>query len=190
MMMTSSSLRRSQQDPRAFGDFYREHAASVARYFARRVIDPEAALDLTAETFAQAFAGRRRFRGSTPQEARAWLYTVAQRQLAGYLRRGYADNDALRRLGLQRPEAGPEELAHIEELGAMGELRLRLASQMEELPAGYREAVRLRVVEELAYPEVAQQLAITEAAARMRVSRALAHLRSMLALEMSMEGNS
>jgi RNA polymerase sigma-70 factor, ECF subfamily len=190
MMMTASSLKRSQQDPRAFGAFYREHAASVARHFARRVIDPEAALDLTAETFAQAFAGRRRFRGSTQREARAWLYTIAQRQLAAYLRRGYAAKDALRRLGLQRPEAGPEELAHIEELGAMGDLRQCLASQMEDLPEGYREAVRLRVVEELAYPEVAQQLAITEAAARMRVSRALAHLRSVLALEMSMEGNS
>jgi RNA polymerase sigma-70 factor (ECF subfamily) len=64
-MMAASSLQRSQQDPRAFGDFYSKHAAAVARHFARRVIDPEAALDLTAETFAQAYAGRRRFRGAT-----------------------------------------------------------------------------------------------------------------------------
>jgi RNA polymerase sigma-70 factor (ECF subfamily) len=189
-MMAASSLKRSQQDPRAFGDFYGEHAVAVARHFARRVIDPEAALDLTAETFAQAYAGRRRFRGATEQEARAWLYTIAQRQLAAYLRQGYADDDALTRLGLERPEAGPEELVRIEELGAMGDLRQRLARQMQDLPEGYREAVRLRVVEELAYPEVAQQLAITEPAARMRVSRALAYLRSVLAPEMSVEGNS
>ena len=189
-MMAASSLKRSHQDPRAFGDFYREHATAVTRHFARRVIDPEAALDLTAETFAQAYAGRRGFRGTTEQEARAWLYTIAQRQLAAYLRQGYADNDALTRLGLERPEGSPEELARIEELGAMSDLRLRLARTMEDLPEGYREAVRLRVVEELAYPEVAQRLAITEPAARMRVSRALARLRSVLALELSVEGNS
>jgi RNA polymerase sigma-70 factor (ECF subfamily) len=188
--MAPSSLKRSQKDPRAFGEFYRENAAALARHFARRVIDPEAALDLTAETFAQAYAGRRRFRGATEQEARAWLYTIAQRQLAAYLRQGYADDDARTRLRLERPEASPDELERIEELGAMGDLRRRLASQLEDLPAGYRDAVRLRVVEELAYPEVALQLSITEPAARMRVSRALAQLRLVLKLEMSTEDRS
>jgi RNA polymerase sigma-70 factor, ECF subfamily len=187
MVMAPSSLQRSQQDPRAFGDFYREHVIAVARHFARRVIDPEAALDLTAETFAQAYAGRRRFRGATEQEARAWLYTIAQRQLAAYLRQGYADESARTRLHLERPEASSEELVRVEELGQMGDLRQRVSSKLEDLPEGYREAVRLRVVEELGYPEVAQQLSITEPAARMRVSRALAQLRSVLTLEMSTE---
>jgi RNA polymerase sigma-70 factor, ECF subfamily len=179
--MTASSLKRSKQDPRAFGDFYREQATAITRYFARRVVDAEAALDLTAETFAQAYAGRRAFRGNTDEEARAWLYLIAQRQLAAYLRRGYADREALSRLGLQRPEAGAEELQRVEELGGMGDLRALLARQMEDLPQGYREAVRLRVVEELPYVEVAERLAITETAARMRVSRALGHLRTVLA---------
>jgi hypothetical protein len=58
---------------------------------------------------------------------------------------------------------------------------------VDELPEGCREAVRLRVVEELDYPEIAQQLSISEPAARMRVSRALARLRSLMTLEMSPE---
>jgi RNA polymerase sigma-70 factor (ECF subfamily) len=186
--MAESALRRSKRDPRAFGDFYRAHAAAVTRHFARRVVDAEAALDLTAETFAQAYAGRRGFRGSTDEEARAWLYTIAQRQLAGYLRRGYADREARSRLGLQRPEADAEELQRVEELGGMSDLRAQLARQMEDLPEGYREAVRLRVVEELPYLEVARRLAITETAARMRVSRALGHLRTILARGVSPEG--
>lgn len=179
--MAESSLKRSRQDPRAFGEFYREHAVAITRYFARRVVDAEAALDLTAETFAQAYAGRRRFRGNTDEEARAWLYMIAQRQLAGYLRRGYADREALSRLGLQRPEADAGDLERIEELGDMSDLRALLARHMEDLPEGYREAVRLHVIEELPYREVAQRLAITETAARMRVSRALGHLRTALA---------
>jgi len=186
--MAESSLTRSKHDPPAFGDFYREHAVAITRYFARRVIDAEAALDLTAETFAQAYAARRGFRGSSDEEARAWLYVIAQRQLSDYLRRGYADRATLLRLGLQRPAADAEELQRVEELGGMSDLRALLARQMEDLPEGYREAVRLRVVEELPYLEVAQRLAITETAARMRVSRALAHLRTVLAPAVAREG--
>jgi RNA polymerase sigma-70 factor, ECF subfamily len=177
-----SALQRSKHDPRAFGDFYREQAASVTRYFARRVIDAEAALDLTAETFAQAYASRHRFRGGSDEEARAWLFTIAQRQLTGFLRRGYADRKALSRLGLERPAADAEELRRVEELGEMDDLRALLARQMQDLPSGYRDAVRLRVVEELPYLEVARRLSITETAARMRVSRALGQLRNVLVI--------
>jgi RNA polymerase sigma-70 factor (ECF subfamily) len=38
---------------------YRGHARTLLIFFARRVYDPEAAVDLVAETFAAAFAGRR-----------------------------------------------------------------------------------------------------------------------------------
>jgi RNA polymerase sigma-70 factor (ECF subfamily) len=186
--MAESPLRRSRRDPRAFGEFYRQHAATVTRHFARRVVDAEAALDLTAETFAQAYAGRRGFRGRSDEEARAWLYTIAQRQLAGYLRRGYADREAMTRLGLQRPEADAEELRRVEELGGMADLRAQIARQVQDLPEGYREAVRLRVVDELPYLEVAQRLSITETAARMRVSRALGHLRAAMAPGVSTKG--
>jgi RNA polymerase sigma-70 factor (ECF subfamily) len=179
--MAESPLKRSQQDPRAFAQFYREHATAVAQFFARRIFDGETALDLTAETFAQAYAGRRRFRGDTDEEARGWLYVIAERQLAGYLRRGYADQRTLTRLKLQRPEASADELARLEELAGIGELRALLRHHMGMLPDGHREAVRLRIVEELPYEEVAQRLAITETAARMRVSRALAQLRAVMA---------
>jgi hypothetical protein len=43
-----------------FSTLYRRHAEGVLGFFSRRTSEPQAALDLTAETFAQAFAGRRR----------------------------------------------------------------------------------------------------------------------------------
>jgi RNA polymerase sigma-70 factor (ECF subfamily) len=175
--MAASSLTRSRSDPRQFSCFYREQVESVTRFFASRLVDPEAALDLAAETFAQAYAGRRRFRGDTEEEARGWLFTIANRQLAGFLRKGYADRAARERLGLQRPAADSDELARVEELGDMKALRAVIGRQLEDLPEGIRDAVRLRVVDQLPYTEVAAQLAITETAARMRVSRALAALR-------------
>lgn len=44
----------------------------------RALLALEVARDLTAETFAQAFRGRRRFRGTTEAEAPAWLYTIGR----------------------------------------------------------------------------------------------------------------
>ena len=86
--MPEQALKRSKHDPPAFADFYRAEAIALTRFFALRVVDPEAALDLTAETFAQAYGSRRRFRGSSDEEARGWLFVIAQRQLSRHLRRG------------------------------------------------------------------------------------------------------
>lgn len=44
----------------------------MLRFSARRVLDAETAVDLYAETFAQAFRSRRGFKGATEQEARAY----------------------------------------------------------------------------------------------------------------------
>jgi hypothetical protein len=55
-------LARSRDDAAAFGELYRRHAAAIYRYHCRCTSDPDAAHDLTAETFAQAWLARDRFR--------------------------------------------------------------------------------------------------------------------------------
>jgi DNA-directed RNA polymerase specialized sigma24 family protein len=42
---------------------YGTHARPLVAYFARRTFDPQAATELMAETFAEAVADRRKFRG-------------------------------------------------------------------------------------------------------------------------------
>jgi RNA polymerase sigma-70 factor (ECF subfamily) len=54
-------LLAAADDPDAFAQFYRRHVGGVIAYFRRRTGDAELAADLTAETFAAALAGRRRF---------------------------------------------------------------------------------------------------------------------------------
>ena len=88
------------------------------------------------------------------------------------LRRGAAERRALRRAGVQAPSLDGEELARIEELAALGELRAAVAGALAELADEQRDAVRLRVVEELDYAAVAGRLGISEQAARARVARA------------------
>lgn len=173
-------MRRSVRQPEAFGDFFDAYFEDLLRYLTRRACDAEAGLDLTAESFAQAYLSRRRFRGSTEGEAAAWLYRIAKRQLARYFRKGAAEQRALRRLGLERPELDLETERQLERLASLNEVRVALSAELNELSPARREALQLRVIDELPYREVARRLEISEAAARARVSRALRELAAAL----------
>ena len=158
----------------AFGLFYDRHARAVLEYFARRTRDPEAAADLTAETFAAAIIARRRFRPG-PLPASAWLFGIARHKLADFERRGRAEDRALRRLRAQRPRLGEED-AQLVALMA-DEVSMQLLS---DLPVDERRAIEAHVLEGLEYGEIAAAAVITEPAARMRVSRGLQRLRARM----------
>src|SRR6202050_5421915 len=49
--LAAQPLSRIARDPAAFEAFYREHVTLVTRFVARRVADPHAVADLTAEVF-------------------------------------------------------------------------------------------------------------------------------------------
>ena len=168
------------RQPEAFGDFFDAYFEDLLRYLTRRACDTEAGLDLTAESFAQAYLSRRRFRGSTEGEAAAWLYRIARRQLARYFRKGAAEQPALRRLGLERPELDLETERQLERFASLDDVRTVLTAELSELSPARREALQLRVIDELPYREVARRLEISEAAARARVSRALRELAAAL----------
>jgi RNA polymerase sigma factor (sigma-70 family) len=177
------------QDADAFAALYDREAQTVLVFIARRTLDAELALDLTAETFAQAFRGRRSFRGSTEMEERAWLYTIARRQIARYHRRGGVERRALRALAAEVPAVHEDDIREIEEAAGLGELRAALGDELQRLSRNQREALRLRVVEDLPYPEVASSLGVTEATARARVSRGLRALAAALELRSITEGD-
>src|SRR3954465_4394107 len=88
-------------DADAFAAFYRRHARAVAGFFAARTRDAEVAADLTAETFAAALEGVRRFDPSRGP-AGAWLYGIAHHQLSRWQRRRRVDERARRRVGMER----------------------------------------------------------------------------------------
>lgn len=156
-----------------FDELYRRESDGMLVFFARRTFDPEAALDLTAETFAQAYLGWRGLRGRSREERQAWLYTIARRQLSRYLRRGRVEQHALRRLGIQTPSAHEDDLALIEERAGLAQLRGALHGELVRLSADQRRALELRIVQELPYAEIAHDLGISEIAVRARVSRGL-----------------
>lgn len=174
------SLRDARREPSAFAAVYSAHAAPLLAFFARRTFDVEAARDLTAETFAQAFASRRRFRGSTDEEVAGWLYGIARHQLSRYARKGRVERKAVERLGIQIPTVSDDDYERVVELAGLQELRDRVATVAANLSDDQRAALRLRVIDERPYPEVAETLGVSEQTARARVSRGLRRLADAL----------
>jgi RNA polymerase sigma factor (sigma-70 family) len=166
-----------------FSRLYERENRTVARFFARRVLDGQTALDLTAETFAQGFLSRKRFRGRSEAEQGAWLMVIAQRQLSRYWRKGKAERKALQRLGLEPPEADANDLEALERLAGQAILRRELVAAVAELNADQREALELRIIEDAPYAEIATRLGISEPTARARVSRALRTLSRTIDLD-------
>lgn len=159
---------------------YERHRKELLLFFVRRTADAEVALDLWAETFAQAVVSARRFKGRSEAEEAGWLYAIARRQLALYYRRGTAERRALGKLGIERPPADELVEAELIREAGLGELRRELAGALESLSPDTRQALQLRVVQELPFADVARRLAITEATARARVSRGLRALGDLL----------
>jgi len=160
-------------DRDAIARLYGAYAPVLLRYLARRTLEPEVAVDLVAETFAKAVAHRDQFRGRSDEEAVAWLFAIARRELSAYFRRGVVDRRAISALGLEVPALNEADYERVEQLADLRGGRAELADALARLSLQQREALRLRVIEERPYREVAQRLGISEQTARARVSRAL-----------------
>jgi RNA polymerase sigma factor (sigma-70 family) len=161
----------SASDEAAFGELYRRHSLEIYAWFRRRI--EWAASDLTAETFAQAWLSRKRYRADLADSAFPWLLGVARNVLRESARRQQIETRARERLGLPLDLAAEEGYASVEERLSP---RAALARAVEALPEHEREALELRVVDELPYTQVAARLGVRPAAARLRVSRALRRL--------------
>jgi RNA polymerase sigma factor (sigma-70 family) len=159
-------------DGEAFTMFYRRHVSAVSAFHRRRVASAEVAFDLTAETFASLVAALDGFdpvRGS----ARGWLFAIAVNELRQALRRQRVEDRARRHLGLDPIALSDRALEHVDARGSPGEFEQALG----DLPAAEREAIELRILEELEYAEIAERVRCSQAVIRQRVSRGLRRLR-------------
>ena len=167
-------LAAASNDPLAFREFYDRYAAWVRSWFQRQTGSDTAALDLTAETFAQAWHASRRFKDMADGSGAPWLFGIARNLLRQYHKHNRIESAARERLG------------HADGMGRVRGLRRRrrahvrhvagadAAHAVRALPAEQQRALELRVVQQLDYEEVAGALGCSQNAARLRVSRALA----------------
>ncbi len=168
-------LRDARRDSAAFRVLYDRHAARIHAFHLRRSRDPAAAVDLTAETFAQAWLSRDRYTDHGEGTIAPWLFGIARHVLAASVRRRSLDRAARDRLRL---EFAPRSI-HVDPAWIDG-LDDDLAEALADLPDGQRKAIELRVLADRAYDDVGRELDCTPEAARVRVHRGLIAIRRRL----------
>ena len=166
-------LAAASRDPLAFREFYDRYAAWMRSWFQRQTASDAAALDLTAETFAQAWHASRRFRDLAGGSGAPWLFGIARNLLRQYHKHNRIESAARERLGMPTAWAECEDYDAVDERIAAGSLAPLLRCAVRALPAEQQRALELRVVQQLDYEEVAGALGCSQNAARLRVSRAL-----------------
>jgi RNA polymerase sigma factor (sigma-70 family) len=173
-------LHAARQDPQAFRELYERYAAWMRSWFLRHTGSESAALDLTSETFAQAWIASRRFRDEADGSAAPWLFGIGRNLLRQYHKHNRIETAARQRLGIPVAFAECEDYERVDERDEAVALAPRLRRALGALPSEQRRAVQLRVVQQLPYEEVAGRLGCSQNAARLRVSRALRALTSQM----------
>ena len=168
----ASLVRASLANASAFRQLYDRHAPRIYAFHLRRTSDPDAALDLMAETFAQAWRSLKRFDPvQSNGDAGPWLYGIARHVLLTSIRRNAIEKSAREQLGLLQELPAYEEASIEAWPAARDEL-------LGELSDEQREAIELHVIDEISYADAATQLGCSEGAVRSRVSRGLQALRA------------
>jgi RNA polymerase sigma factor (sigma-70 family) len=166
-------LRAARHDPEAFREFYDRYAVWIRSWFVRHTGSEPASLDLTAETFAQAWHSSRRFRDLADGSGAPWLFGIARNLLRQYHKHNRIESAARERMGLPVMSAECEDYERVDERSEASALAPLVRHAVRALPADQRRALELRIVHQLPYEAVAGRLGCSQNAARLRVSRAL-----------------
>jgi RNA polymerase sigma-70 factor (ECF subfamily) len=164
----------------AFAELWHDGNPALLRYL--RVLAPDAAEDIAAETWVQVVRGLARFRGNE-QNWRAWLFTTARRRVTDLARhrarRPVVSLDALPDLAAAELTAlhGPDAATvALENLGTRAAIAL-----VARLPPLQAEVIMLRVVAGLDPEAVASLLGRSAGAVRVASHRGLRRMAGMLA---------
>ena len=143
---------------------YREHGAALLAYLRRTFGQVDSPEDLLQETLLQ--AARRPGRATGAVSPRAWLFTLARNVGVTALRR-------------RKPTAAlPQD---VPASNGREDPRLdRLRRAIAELPDHQREALELRLSDELSYEEIAAVLEIPVGTVRSRLHHAVRRLREAM----------
>jgi RNA polymerase sigma-70 factor, ECF subfamily len=144
---------------------YAEHGPGLLRYLHGLTGRREIAEDLLQDTFVQAMRGVDGLVGAN--SPRAWLFAIARHLGINAIQR--------RRTTAALPEA--LAAAPVDE----GDPRCEaMRAAIGELPEGQREALQLRLRDELTYEEIAQVLGVPVGTVRSRLHNAVKNLRERL----------
>lgn len=170
-----NDIRGIGTDPDAFEQFYRANVRAVERFVARRVSNPHAAADLTADIFVAAIESAAHYDASRGTPV-GWLYGIARNVVAQWQRSSARERRAAARVS-GRALLDEDSLRRVEErldaeLGAR-----QLYVGMARLSDGERAVLELVALDGLTVADAAKVLGVQPVTARVRLHRARRTLR-------------
>lgn len=152
------------------------HRSYLVRFAQRKLHDPMLAEDVVHDVFEAVISGRASFAGRSA--LRSWLTAILKNKIVDLVRQR-AGTDSLEEGdedgaagSLECPQPRPDELAEQRQCLA------RTLARIEALPAGLRDVMHLRVLQDQATDEVCAALAISEENLFVRLHRARKQLLS------------
>lgn len=149
------------------------HREALVRFAQRRLLDPALAEDLVHDVFEAVISGRAAFAGRSA--LRSWLTAILKhkivdlvRQRAGLysLDQGLGDDEGGGACEIECPQPRPDEVAE------QRERLMQTLARIEALPAGLRDAMQQRVLQDGDTAQVCASLAISEENLFVRLHRA------------------
>jgi RNA polymerase sigma-70 factor (ECF subfamily) len=168
-------------------ELYRQYYRPVVYFFARRGFSREESRDLAQETFLRVYKNKETFRGESSEVT--WLFQIAANLYKNTLR----SHSTQKRDGLEVSlEASGAETGMIDGMccghekdalvAILVEERARkLHEALEDLPPQMRQAVILRVDQDLKYREIADVMRVSIETVKAHLYQARPHLRDKLA---------
>lgn len=154
-------------DSNAFSEIVARYQDRIYRFLVRLTRSPDAAQDLTQDTFLRAYQSLARWRPDA--QFKTWLFQIARNLAFDRLRREkrVVFVELEEDFPLQEdPAAGPDTL-----LETAQRYRL-LETALAQLPAEHREILLLREIEEMTYDEIALVLKLNLGTVKSRIARA------------------
>ncbi|MCL2343123.1 MAG: sigma-70 family RNA polymerase sigma factor [Firmicutes bacterium] len=179
--------RAKRGDGSAFELLVLAHQKQVYNLALRMVKNEDDAFDVAQEAFLRAYSALHRFRGDS--KFSVWLYRLTSNLSIDFLRKRRREN--IVSLSFLNEQEETEELEIPDERFSpeteleRRELRARVSSGLNELPAEYRQILVLRELGGLSYEELAETLSLETGTVKSRLFRA----RKRLCAILSKDGN-
>lgn len=161
-------------DADAFGEVYNQLLTPIYRYIYFKV-GPQIVEDLTEEVFFKAWQNIKKYKKKQELPFSAWLFRIAHNQVVDYYRSHQVIEEIPEEFGETRKSMQTTTLVEEHFNNKV------LYKGLKQLSQTVEQAIILRFINDLNYPEIAKIMNKTEGAIRVLVHRGLSQLKQILA---------
>jgi RNA polymerase sigma-70 factor (ECF subfamily) len=175
LLEEASLIRAARNDPTVFDQLYLGHIRPIYRYIFCKVGDVKQTEDLTAQVFLEALESLPHYHHNG--HFSAWLFSIARHKVADHYR--FRHRDLPLEIIHQESHLNGDPLSSL----IQTEEAQRISKFIHLLDEQDQELLRLRIVAELNFGEIARLIHRNMESTKKRFYRLLAHLRQQLELD-------